>query len=123
MQSHERAAQIWPLLAFAAKNRQVMTYDLVGKLIGVPRQALAKLLEPIQSYCLLKKLPPLTVLVVNATGRPGGGFIAAQDIPEAQQNVFRYDWLEEVKPTPEALMEAVQQLPSCGIPEAAGDPT
>jgi hypothetical protein len=27
----ERAAQIWPVLALAARNRQVLTYEIVGK--------------------------------------------------------------------------------------------
>ena len=44
MQAHERAAQIWPVLSFAAKNRQILTYDIVGNLIGVPRFALSQLL-------------------------------------------------------------------------------
>jgi hypothetical protein len=123
MQSHERAGQIWPLLAFAATNRQVLTYELVGKLIGVPHFGLSRLLEPIQSYCLLRKLPALTVLVVNNGGHPGTGFIAAENVCGEQQRVFRHDWLEEPTPTPEDLLNAVQQLPSCGIPEAAGEKT
>lgn len=119
MQAHERAAQIWPLLCLAAMNRQVLTYKIVGGLIGVPHYALAQLLEPIQSYCLLHKLPALTVLVVNNEGRPGTGFIAAENVPAEQQRVFRHDWQEEATPQPEALLAAVRQLPSCGIPEAA----
>ena len=119
MHSHERAAQIWAVLALAATNRQVLTYQIVGKLIGVPHFALAQLLEPIQSYCLLNKLPALSVLVVNNAGRPGTGFIAAENVSGEQQRVFRHDWLEEPTPTPDDLATAVQKLPSCGIPEAA----
>ncbi|ENP8449977.1 hypothetical protein [Vibrio parahaemolyticus] len=118
MRSHERAAQIWPLLCFAAKNRQILTYSIVGDLIGVPRFALAQLLEPIQSYCLLNKLPALTVLVVNKSGEPGLGFIAAKDLPLEQHKVFEHPWLEIHTPSPEDLEQAVLRLPSCGIPEA-----
>jgi len=119
MQAHERAAQIWPVLCLAARNRQVLTYQIVGGLIGVPHFALAQLLEPIQSYCLLHKLPALTVLVVNSEGIPGTGFIAAEHIPAEQQRVFKHDWIEETTPTPDILQAAVRELPSCGRPEAA----
>ena len=119
MQAHERAAQIWPVLSFAAKNRQVLTYDIIGNLIGVPRFALAQLLDPIQSYCIIHKLPALTVLVVNKSGEPGTGFIAAADVPKEQQKVFNFDWLEAKTPLPEDLESAVKELPSCGKPEAA----
>ncbi|MCG7539212.1 hypothetical protein [Pseudoalteromonas sp. OF7H-1] len=119
MKAHERAAQIWPVLSFAATNRQVLTYDIVGNLIGVPRFALAQLLEPIQSYCLMHNLPALTVLVVNKSGEPGTGFIAAADVSKEQQKVFNFDWLKAKTPSPEELGEAVKELPSCGIPEAA----
>ena len=62
MRVSERAAQIWSVLALASKNRQVLTYDILSRLIGVPRPGLGQLLEPIQSYCLINKLPPLTIL-------------------------------------------------------------
>src|SRR5918994_1964839 len=38
MTTYERAHQIWSVLAWAARNRQVITYDILGRLIGVPRQ-------------------------------------------------------------------------------------
>lgn len=115
MEVAERAAQIWPVLLLAAKNQQILTYDTVSKLIGVPRPGLGKLLEPIQSYCMLKKLPPLTILVVSEeTGMPGKGFIAAQDIPKTQMVVFAFDWLNQVTPSPEELKNAVIQRPSNG---------
>jgi len=119
MHVHERAAQIWPLLAFAATNRQIITYELVGNLIGVPHFGLAQLLEPIQSYCLVHRLPALTSLVVNNGGLPGLGFIAAENVPSEQRRVFRHNWLEHGAPTAEDLLNAVQQRPSCGIRKAA----
>ena len=102
MRVSERAAQIWSVLALASKNRQVLTYDILSRLIGVPRPGLGQLLEPIQSYCLINKLPPLTILVVGeSTGMPGEGFIAAQDIPKTQMEVFDFDWLAHGAPSAE----------------------
>lgn len=113
MKIPERAVQIWSVLAWAARNRQILTYDLLGKLIGVPPQGLGQLLEPIQSYCLLNKLHPLTILVVQrAAGMPGVGFIAAQDIPLKQQEVFSFDWIEHGCPAPEEFEAAVRKFPS-----------
>lgn len=115
MNASQRAAQIWPLLAWAATNRQVLTYGTVGDLIGVPTSGLGHLLEPIQSYCLIKKLPPLTVIVVSKeTGLPGSGFVAA-DFATGVQRVHAHNWLEEQSPTPEQLDRAVKELPSKGV--------
>jgi hypothetical protein len=116
----ERATQIWPILVLSANHRQVLTYDQLSKLIGVPRAGLGQLLEPIQSYCLVHQLPPLSVLVVCATsGTPGSGFIAAQDIPRNQAKVFAHPWVERGCPKPEEFADALSKLPSNGIPEAA----
>ena len=115
----QRAAQIWAVLALAARNRQVLTYDMVAQLIGVPRMGLGRLLEPIQSYCLNNELQPLTILVVSqTTGLPGAGFIAAEDIPLTQLKVFSYDWLKHGAPSPEELEEAVRKNPSNANPDA-----
>lgn len=104
MTKHERAAQIWPILSFAAKNRQLLTYGIVGKLIGVPRQGIGKLLGPTQSYCLKNHLPALTNLVVSKdTGIPSEGFIENDSHPKMQQKVFNHDWLTEKTPSPEEL--------------------
>ena len=115
MKKEQRAAQIWPILTLCAARRQTLTYDLVGRLIGVPRQGLGHLLEPIQSYCILNRLPALTVLVVSETsGLPGEGFVAAQNVPEEQNAVFKFAWLERMPPTEVELAEAVTRLPSNG---------
>ena len=119
MKIAERAAQAWSLLAFAATNRQTLTYELVGKLTGMHAAGLGTVLEPIQSYCLEHGLPPLSALVVNkSTGLPGQGFTGAMDVPHAFIQVFEHDWLATPCPTPEKLDEAVRASPSNGSPVA-----
>jgi hypothetical protein len=109
----QRATQIWPILTLAASNKQILTYDFLAKLIGVPPPALGQLLEPIQSYCLMKNLPPLTILVVSKkTGLPGSGFSAVSEIPKYQIKVFEYDWLKLRSPGPEEFAQAVETLQS-----------
>ncbi len=116
MTTNERAVQIWSVLALAAHNRQVLTYDMVARLTGVARVGLGQCLEPIQSYCLVKGLKPLTILVVSEkSGMPGVGFVAAPDIPRAQQEVFSFDWLAHGGPSPENFEAAVKERPSNGI--------
>lgn len=120
MKISERASQTWPILALAAGNRQTLTYEMVGKLTGMHTAGVGAVLEPIQSYCLLHGLPPLTALVVNkTTGLPGAGFVAASDAPRAFARVFEHDWLSVGCPSPKTLAEAVQQLPSNGVISAA----
>ena len=120
MSAGERAAQIWAVLALAARNRQILTYEIVGRLIGVPARGLGHLLEPIQSYCLVKDLPPLTILVVQeGTGIPGSGFSAASanEFSKKQLDVFAFDWINHGAPTPEELAVAVTERPSRGSPQ------
>ena len=117
MTRSERACQIWAVLAWVAKNRQMLTYGILSSLIGVPRAGLGQLLEPIQSYCLLKELPPLTILVVQQdSGLPGIGFTGANaaEYAKVYMDVFEYDWLGHNNPQPEKLEEAVQKRASNG---------
>lgn len=119
MRAPERATQLWAVLALAARNRQVLTYDTVAQLIGVARQGIGQLLEPIQSYCIVNQLPPLTALVVSKeTGLPSSGFTAtdAALVPAAQARVFEYDWLSRGCPTPEEFDNAARNRPSRGTP-------
>ncbi len=114
----QRAAQIWSVLGLAARNRQILTYQMLGKLIGVPARGLGHLLEPIQSYCLINNLPPLTILVVlEETGLPSRGFSAASagDLAKEQLDVFALDWIEHGAPKPEELEQAVKERPSRGV--------
>lgn len=116
MNLNDRAAQIWSVLALAANNHQVLTYNMIAKLTGMARAGLGACLEPIQSYCMVHDLPPLTILVVSEnSGLPGVGFIAAQDIPKAQQEVFKYDWLAHGGPSPDKFEQALKERPSNGV--------
>ena len=113
MTRSERAAQLWPLLAWSATNRQTLTYGIVSQLTGLPQQSLGKNLEPIQSYCLERKIPPLTALVVSITdGRPGPGNIESGDPLQAYIRIFEFNWLEHGAPSPDELAQAVQRTPS-----------
>ena len=115
MKLEERAAQMWSVLALAARTRQVLTYSIMSQLTGMATAGVGGALEPVQSYCLLKNLPPLTVLVVSeATGNPGSGFSGASDVQEAQARVFAHDWFEHRAPSPEDLAAAVRERPSKG---------
>lgn len=107
MTKFERASQLWPLLTFAATNRQILTYQLVYRLTGIPRPAVGQFLEPIQTYCKSKDIPPLTSIVVSEqTGLPGDGFNASSDVPMAHIQVFNFDWLEWGCPDVEKLKNA-----------------
>jgi hypothetical protein len=100
---------MWAVLAIAARNRQILTYEMVGRACGVPRAGVGGFLEPIQDFCLQQGLPPLTVLIVSEeSGMPGIGFMAASDIPRAQAEVFNRDWLVGRAPSPEDLEAAFQ---------------
>jgi putative restriction endonuclease len=116
MTRFEKALQLWSVLAYCAHQRQTISYNLLSGAVGVPRTGLGRLLEPIQSYCILNRLPPLTSLVVRARdGLPTDGFVAAQSLPQAQAEAFAFPWLERPVPTPEDLIAAVEELPSLGL--------
>ncbi len=109
---------MWSVLAFAARSRQMLTYSMMSQLTGMMTPGVGQMLEPIQSYCLLNKRPPLTVLVVSdSTGLPGRGFIAAADVPKALVDVFAFDWLKHGAPTPQEFAAALAQRPSNGVRE------
>ncbi|MDJ0720020.1 MAG: hypothetical protein QNJ04_00215 [Desulfobacterales bacterium] len=116
MKRIDTAVAVWSVLSLAAMNRQILTYSCLARLIGVPRSNLGRLLEPIQSYCILSNLPPLTSIVVEErTGRPGDGFIAASDLPQAQADTLSHDWLQQAVPHPHDFRKALDTLPSCGL--------
>jgi len=100
MNRYQRAHQLWSVLILAAKNRQILTYAMAGKITGLPPAALGKHLYPIQYYCQQQKpeLPPLTVLVVQQdSGLPGEGLMVA-DFAKSIQEVFNFDWFMHKAP-------------------------
>jgi hypothetical protein len=122
MKATERSSQIWAVLAWAAKSRQNITYSQLAQVTGAFTGGLGGWLEPIQSYCIINSLPPLTVLVVQQeSGMPGSGFTGASatDLATAQAKVFSFNWLEQGNPGPEKLEQAVKQFPSNGAQSAA----
>lgn len=117
MKASERSAQIWSVLAWAAKSRQNITYSQLAQVTGAFTGGLGAWLEPIQSYCIINELPPLTVLVVQQdSGMPGSGFIGAlaADLAKAQARVFAFNWLEHGNPGSEKLEQAVKAAPANG---------
>lgn len=108
----QRAQQLWSILVLAARNRQILTYEMLASACGVPAPSIGEFLRPIQQYCSERSLPALTSIVVNKnSGIPGEGFIAAQDVPGAQMLVFATDWLGEQAPSAERLAEAYGRAP------------
>ncbi len=106
MTKFQRAAQLWSLLVFAARNQQILSYKLVEQLTGIFAPGVGGCLGPIQSYCKHQKLPPLTAIVINEDqGLPGEGFTGAdlKDIFSAQAQVFVFNWLGQKAPSPEEL--------------------
>ena len=115
MKASERSTQIWAVLAWAARSRQNITYSQLAQATGAFTGGLGGWLEPIQSYCIINELPPITVLVVQQeSGMPGSGFIGASagELAKAQARVFAYNWLEHGNPGAEKFEQAAKQAPS-----------
>ena len=93
MTTYERAIQIYQILIGAAHNRQVLNYQILGRMIGVPARGLGPHLDHLMKYCERNELPPLTVLVVKKySGRPGEGLTTCVDMDEDRERVFAHDW-------------------------------
>ncbi|MBO8254709.1 hypothetical protein IAQ63_09745 [Providencia rettgeri] len=103
-----RALQIWQILIGFAYNRKITTYGEIAEILhyegaGVLDRQLGHILH----FCAQNKLPPLTVLVVNAeTGLPGGGFETQGDLHCDRELVFHYDWFNLIPPTPSQFAES-----------------
>lgn len=90
----ERACRAWPILAKRAASRSTITYGELGEALGVHHRAIRYVLSVIQDYCIEERLPPLTILIVNASGLPGTGFIAfdLDNFEEGLEKVYDFDW-------------------------------
>jgi putative restriction endonuclease len=90
----ERAQKAWIKLVELAKSQKNCSYKELGDFIGIHHRPVRYPLELIQNYCLNNNLPPITILVVNGSGKPGSGFIAADEnkFSEKTKDVFAYNW-------------------------------
>ena len=90
----ERAYLAWPILIGQAKKGKTIAYKALGDAIGIHHRTVRYVLGLIQDYCLEEKLPPLTILIVNQSGKPGGGFIAwdVDNYDEGFNKVVEYNW-------------------------------
>jgi len=109
-----RALQAWQYLINSAANRQIVRYEDLRKLMGYPTSnPLGSILGCIMFFCEQNDLPPLTLLVVNESGEPGGGFTAEQrkNYHRKREEVFDCEWLKMVPPTIDEFSEARKSAP------------
>lgn len=92
MTVNERAAQVAPLLVYAAKHRHIITYDEVWYSTGMNMSGLGKVLEVIKDVCEKNDLPPLTMIVVKKYEGQSTYFKNDVDYHKNMMNVYNYDW-------------------------------
>lgn len=103
MTIYDSLTQLWSLLVESAHAQRVLTYDIIGQMIGVPEQAIGCFLRPIQDYCHFNDLPPLTSLILNEKAGPPA-LNETGDVIEKRARVYFFDWFSQKSPTPEDLI-------------------
>lgn len=121
MDQYHRAAQLWSVLVFAARDQKILSYGTARHLTGLASAAIGPIgLGPILWYCIEEDLPWLTGLVVKeSTGLPGKGFMdsakkkygPAVNISQLQARVFVHEWFKHPAPTPDDLRVAEEKHP------------
>ena len=104
-----RALQAWQYLIGKAAARQIVQYDELRMLMEYPTSnPLGRILGCIMHYCQQNKLPPLTILVVNRSGVPGGGFTAEDQVNyhQTREDVFKFPWFRIVPPSIDDFQQA-----------------
>ncbi len=106
MNKYQRACQLWPLLAWAASNSQILIYEKIAGLVGIsnPRNVNVPL-GCISEYCKKKRYPLLNSIVVNKnTGEPGSGVIETKRSnfvkDQVKVRLYGQKWLKTVAPKP-----------------------
>lgn len=98
----ERAMKAWEVLVQLAAARKTITYTDLASSVGAPHpRACRFFLDLVQDYCLINRLPPLTILVVNkGKSIPGDGFIAydRSALDAGMTSVWEYDWTKGGNP-------------------------
>lgn len=108
---YEKAWQVFPVLRLAARQRTTITYgDLATACGGI--SLMGRFLGPIQAYCEVEGLPPITVLVVNEhTGEPGDGYRPRKTVALDREAVYNHNWFprwagKRLAPTAKELEQA-----------------
>ncbi len=107
--SQLRALQAWIYLLGKATNRQLVLYPELSAIMGYgDERPLARILGFVAYYCQEHGLPPLTVIVVNRFGEPGGGFPNPDNLSLGQlrEQVYGYNWFGLMPPTIDEFEEA-----------------
>jgi EVE domain/HNH endonuclease len=96
----KRAQLAWQILIEVARNKELITYGELGHEMQVHERAVRFFLELIQTHCLDNDLPPLTILIINQTGKPGKGYIASkiENFDVNKDRVFNFDWTTIANP-------------------------
>lgn len=101
MTTKDQAVIVWSVLAFAAQEQKVITYERLAGVTGIPRNGFAECLGHIHRYCDRKKLPNLNKLVIGKLGKPGKGIpfkTSVDDALRAHLQIFAVDWSAKAKP-------------------------
>lgn len=119
MTTQETTVQIWQVLISAAHQRQTLTREALGELIGVTGGEVAPPLGDLARCCAANGWPPLTALVLSpAAAGAAGGQPAAGDAGADQQRVYEHRWFTMPPLTVVALEEADRPprrpCPKCG---------
>lgn len=107
MDQFQRSAQFWSVLVLAAKTQQVLSYQLMERITGLPSRAQSDVLGNIWFYCKQKEFPSLTCLVISQQdGNPTPDDIHKCDVSEEQRRIFVFDWLSQPAPSVEDFRDA-----------------
>jgi hypothetical protein len=106
MEDFERAAQVYSVPAYGSSQQRLISYEHLEAFIGVPARGFGRSLDILQQYCIGHDLPRLTSLViVQATGRPGEGYLLApgSTVEQDQARTFVFDWIGHGAPSLDEL--------------------
>lgn len=113
MTNAQRAMQFWSALVLAARTQQVLSYETVERMTGIPRFGMSKPLGRILAYCQQNELPLLTSIVIEqSTGRPADQTFntPAFDLEAEHRRVFIFDWFKHGCPALNELQDAAEEL-------------
>lgn len=113
MTNAQRAMQFWCVLVLAARTQQVLSYEMMEKMTGLPRFAMSRPLGKVLAYCQQNELPLLTSIVLEqSTGKPADPSfnVPAFDLAAEHRRVFIFDWLRNGSPTLTDFEDAAEEL-------------